>query len=230
MNQFYTVDIDGHVGLLSEMERQHLKVLRKQEGDELRIVDGKGKAYLGRIEQIRKRDALVNIVKVIRETSARPLIDIGIAPTKSNDRFEWFLEKSTEIGVGNIYPFHSFHSERKVINKARLDKIILSAMKQSLRLWMPVLHKIQTFDKLIHSESFEQYDKFIPNTRSKHEHLKDKIRSNHKTLVLIGPEGGFSTKELDMAIAANFNSVTLGKARLRTETAGIVACSIFSNS
>lgn len=230
MIQFYTTQIDEEIALLSVSESQHLKVVRKNIGDEIQIVDGRGKAYLGEIQNIQKKGSRIKIKEIIRQTEAPPKLAIAIAPTKQNDRYEWFLEKATEIGVQEVYPFTSYHSERKMIKVERMEKIILSAMKQSLRLWLPRLHPIQTLQHLIQSKSFNNYDKFIPNTICQTPHLKEVIDPSHETIVVIGPEGGYSEMEIDDSTKWGFSSVTLGEARLRTETAGIVVCSLFANS
>jgi len=204
MNQFYSNQISDSLVVLSESESQHLRVLRIKEGDKVRVVDGQGKQYQGVLSKLHKKASVVTISDVVLHSADRPMIDIAIAPTKSNDRFEWFLEKATEIGVRNIYPFTSYHSERKVIKGERMQKVILSAMKQSLRLWLPRLHGLQTLGKVI-QQADNQY-KYIAHLKTDQHHFKDVVDSSKS------------------------KSVTFGSVRLRTETAGVVACSIFANS
>ena len=230
MNQFYASIIDDSKAILSESECQHLRVLRIKEGDELIIVDGIGNQYQGQLTKLHKKASEVNLVETIKRVDQPPMFDIAIAPTKSNDRYEWFLEKATEIGVRNIYPFVSYHSERKVIKPERMEKVILSAMKQSLRLWLPKLQPIMPYKALIEKLELSDTNKFIAHLKSDQYHFKDQIHMDHSALILIGPEGGFSEEEISLAESAHFQSVTLGASRLRTETAGIVAATIYSNS
>lgn len=228
MNQFYSNNITDDIATLSESESQHLRVLRLKVGDEVRVVDGQGQQYHGVLSKLHKKASEVTISDVIRRDADRPMIDIAIAPTKSNDRYEWFLEKATEIGVRSVHPFTSYHSERKVIKADRMEKIILSAMKQSLRLWLPQLHPLQSLNQVIETATHEV--KYIAHLKTDQHHLKDVADSTKSTLILIGPEGGFSDEEIALAESAGFQSITLGSSRLRTETAGVVASSIFANS
>jgi len=230
MNNFYASNISGSIATLSESDSNHLRVLRIKEGEEVIIVDGVGNQYLGELAKLHKKASQVNIKETIKRVEQPPLLDIAIAPTKSNDRYEWFLEKATEIGVRNIYPFVSFHSERKVIKRERMQKVVLSAMKQSLRLWLPRLQPIVSFKGLIdqcEASTFEA--KFIAHLKTDQHHFKDCANPDRSTLILIGPEGGFSDEEISMAESKNFESVTFGGYRLRTETAGVVAATIFNN-
>lgn len=229
MNQFYSDNIDDSIAILSESESQHLRVLRIKEGDDLVVVDGVGNQYRGELSKLHKKASEVVIQETIHQVDQPPLLDIAIAPTKSNDRYEWFLEKATEIGVRNIYPFISYHSERKVIKAERMEKVVLSAMKQSLRLWLPKLQPIVSFKGLIDQFRSSDDAKYMAHLKTDQHHLKDQVKPNHPTLILIGPEGGFSDEEISLAESANFESVTLGSARLRTETAGVVAAAIFNN-
>jgi 16S rRNA (uracil1498-N3)-methyltransferase len=152
-------------------------------------------------------------------------LHIAIAPTKNIDRFEWFLEKATEIGIDEITPLLTSHSERKTINAERLEKILVSAMKQSLKAYLPQLHELTTFKELIINNKTE--NKFIAYCDEIQKiHLKDLATKGNNTLILIGPEGDFSPEEIKLAIENGFKVVSLGESRLRTETAGIVACHI----
>jgi 16S rRNA (uracil1498-N3)-methyltransferase len=145
-----------------------------------------------------------------------------VAPTKNSDRLEWFLEKATEIGIDRMVPLHCTHSERKNINTDRLKKVAISAMKQSLKAWLPEVTELTKFETLI-QEPFEG-KKFIAHCYPGEKvHLKDALQPDDKALVLIGPEGDFSLEEVELAIAHGFTPVTLGTARLRTETAALVA-------
>ena len=229
MNQFYSSNITDSIAVLSESESQHLRVLRIKEGEQLVIVDGVGNQYLGELSKFHKKASEVLIQETIKQIDHPPSLDIAIAPTKSNDRYEWFLEKATEIGVRNIYPFISYHSERKVIKGERMEKVILSAMKQSLRLWLPQLKPMVSFKGLIDQCKTSDDAKYMAHLKTDQRHFKDQVKPNQPALILIGPEGGFSDVEIAMAESANFESVTLGASRLRTETAGVVAATIFNN-
>jgi 16S rRNA (uracil1498-N3)-methyltransferase len=148
---------------------------------------------------------------------------MAVAPTKNNDRFEWFLEKATEIGISEITPIICEQSERKVLKKERLDRIILSAMKQSLKAYKPQLNDPISFNAFISKQHPGQ--KYIAHCHQgpKHSLLKE-AKSSEPLLILIGPEGDFSVKEIEMAVNQGFIPITLGSARLRTETAALAAC------
>ena len=152
---------------------------------------------------------------------------IVIAPTKLNDRFEWFLEKATEIGIDEITPIICENSERKFIKNERLEKILISAMKQSLKYQLPRLNKAIKFTELVNKN--KDTCKFIAHCEdSEKKSLKSQIGNSYAITILIGPEGDFSTKEINHALEHNFIPLSLGKSRLRTETAGIVACNSIS--
>jgi len=151
------------------------------------------------------------------------LLTIAIAPTKNIDRLEWFLEKTTEIGIAEIIPFLSEHSERKVIKGDRLEKVILAAAKQSIKAYLPKLAEMQKFDELVKQQFDSQ--KFIAHCNSWDlPLLKKELRLRENALILIGPEGDFSPREVELALANGFKEISLGKSRLRTETAGVIAC------
>jgi len=147
---------------------------------------------------------------------------LAVAPTKMNDRYEWFLEKATEIGIDSITPIICDHSERKVIKTERFDKILQSAMKQSLSYYLPTLHPLISFKEFIKQDFSDQL--FIAHCEdTERKSLKQALQPKQDVIILIGPEGDFSTKEIELAIAKSFSPVTLGNTRLRTETAAIVA-------
>jgi 16S rRNA (uracil1498-N3)-methyltransferase len=205
-------------------ESKHMvRVLRKKEGDVIYITNGKGHLFTAKIALASDRKCSVNILKVEEKPKTWSYhLHIAIAPTKSNDRFEWFLEKATEIGIDEITPIICDHSERKVLKIERIQKIVEAAAKQSLKFHFPILNTPTTFKEFIDRSSEAQTfiahcvdgDKALLNT-----HLKHAV----DLIILIGPEGDFSTAEIKMATAKNYIPVSLGKSRLRTETAGIVA-------
>lgn len=227
MQLFYVPNILGAEVILDETESKHaVRVLRLTEGSLVQLIDGKGGFYEAEISDAHPKKCKLLITKSIQEFEKRNFkLHIAIAPTKNIDRFEWFLEKCTEIGIDEITPLLSEHSERKVIKPERLEKILVAAMKQSLKAYLPKLNELTTFERLISSSKVK--NKYIAhcNEGSK-THLKDLIKREENTLILIGPEGDFSVQEVELAKKNGFTEISLGTARLRTETAGVVSCHI----
>ncbi|EGV44882.1 16S rRNA (uracil(1498)-N(3))-methyltransferase [Bizionia argentinensis JUB59] len=206
-----------------EESRHIIKVLRKSVGDLLQITNGKGWLFTAEItmDAIKKCEA-----KIVEKEQQKPFdynLHIAVAPTKMNDRFEWFLEKATEIGITTITPIICDHSERKVIKLDRFEKIVQSAMKQSLQSYLPTLNDAIPFSEFI-KRDFEGQTLIAHCEEQDKKSLKDCIKSKTSVTILIGPEGDFSVKEIESAIKNKFIPVTLGETRLRTETAAIVAC------
>ncbi|MCF8298441.1 MAG: 16S rRNA (uracil(1498)-N(3))-methyltransferase [Saprospiraceae bacterium] len=225
MNLFYTPDITDDFYSLNEEESRHCKkVLRLKTGDSIHLTDGVGGLYEAEIIDDFSKQLKVKILKTINEFGKRDFrIHIAIAPTKNINRFEWFLEKATEIGIDEITPVICNHSERKVIKHERLNKVLTSAIKQSLKAYHPVLNSVTSFNDLVKKDFNGQ--KFIAHCEdNKKENLKNLYKFGNDVLVLIGPEGDFSSKEIQLAKKAGFIPISLGESRLRTETAGIVAC------
>jgi len=225
MNLFYTEHFNPENNQLSDEEAKHcLRVLRKQQGDKIQITNGKGELYTGTLDIIGKR-AFVQITstEVIPRTR-NYYLHIAIAPTKNMDRLEWFLEKCTEIGIDEISLLLTSHSERKKIRFDRVEKIVLSAMKQSHQMHLPKCNDLITYKDFI-AQDFSTSQKLICHCESDFEkgNLKQYPKSE-KVLILIGPEGDFSINEIEMAYKNGFKGLDLGINRLRTETAGIVAC------
>jgi 16S rRNA (uracil1498-N3)-methyltransferase len=229
MQLFYTTDINDNLARLSAEEARHcLQVLRKRVGDELDLVDGKGSFYKGEIIETSKKECLVKILEQHSIENHRPYLQMAIAPTKNNDRFEWFLEKATEIGIDEIIPLRCARSERKNIRPDRLEKILLSAMKQSLKARLPILRELIGFKEFISQEQSAQ-EKLIAYCNDDNIiHLKSMYKKDNSALILIGPEGDFSEEEIALAKSNGFKGIGLGESRLRTETAGVVACTIFN--
>lgn len=228
MNLFYTTNIEGEYAYLSPEEARHVvQVLRKREGDMLNFTDGKGGMYEGEISEIGKKKCVLQIKKQEQEVGKRDFrLHIAIAPTKNINRYEWFLEKATEMGIEEITPIFCAHSERTKVRLDRLEKVLMSAMKQSLQAYLPKLNepiKLAQFLK-------NQYDtqKFIAHCEDDFDknQLVDKIEKGQDILLLIGPEGDFSVKEIEAAKAAGFAPVALGNTRLRTETAGLFGVAV----
>lgn len=213
-----------------EESKHIIKVLRKKEKDILFVTNGLG--YLFKTEIILASDSkcTVNILSFEKQEPSKFHVHLAVAPTKMNERYEWFVEKATEIGIHEITPIICEHSERKVIKTDRFKKIIESAMKQSLHFYMPKFHEPITFKEFIKKKQSVQ--KFIAHCEETNKKsLKTELKSNENVLILIGPEGDFSVKEIQMALDNKFIPVSLGVTRLRTETAAVVACHsvIYSN-
>ena len=229
MNLFYTPEITGKAWILNEDESKHvIKVLRLTNGDTLNLTDGRGGLFTAVILDNHPKRCVLSITEHQSDYGRKNYsIQIAIAPTKNIDRFEWFLEKSTEIGIDHIFPIICARSERKIIKPDRLNRVISAAMKQSLKAYLPVLHEQQSFSKFLDEEL--PAARFIAHCEDSTKHLlKSLAETGSDSIVLIGPEGDFTREEIEKAISKGFIPVSLGDSRLRTETAGIAACHTFS--
>lgn len=228
MNLFYNPNVDQNIKEISfdkEESRHILKVLRLKEGDSLKITNGKGIFFDVEIIGVNPKQCIVKVINIEHIDVSSYQLHLAVAPTKLNDRYEWFLEKAAEIGISEITPIICDHSERKIIKPDRYEKILQSAIKQSLKAFMPVLNPTTTFKDFVSSKKLTDETKYIAHCEdSKKESLKSVLRPNQKLIILIGPEGDFSAQEIELAKEAGFQPVTLGDSRLRTETAAIVAC------
>ncbi len=225
MQVFYTPEIKKITYQLTEEESKHaIKVLRLKVGDEICMIDGKGGMYFGIIDEPDSKKCVIRVIEKIEQYNRRNYyLHIAIAPTKNIERFEWFLEKATEIGIDEITPLLCQRSERKVIKTERLEKIILSAMKQSKRAYKPLFNKLTSFSNFISNKIDGSV--FIAHCEDVSKpSLKSQVAQSQKITILIGPEGDFSIDEIEQAKSKGYQEVHLGKSRLRTETAGIVAC------
>ena len=225
MNVFYLPT--AQLGIISfpEEESKHIvKVLRMKEGDCFCVTDGKGSMFDAELVDAHPKRATANLTNQRNGYDIRDFkLSIAIAPTKLNERTEWFLEKATEIGIDEVKLFASYHSERRVANVERFKKIVVAAMKQSVKSKMPVVEDIVPFEKLVKQDFDGQ--KFIAWIDDDvKEQLCDLYKKGENVMVLIGPEGDFSKEEVQLAKDNGFVPVSLGKARLRTETAAVVAC------
>lgn len=224
MQLFYAPELSGELHILDEQESKHIiRVLRKHIGDTITLTDGKGKFYTGELINEDHRRCELRIVDVKEGAGKRGFhLHIAIAPTKNINRLEWFLEKATEIGVDKISPMICQRSERKVVKTERLNKVITSAMKQSLKAFHPELDDSLNFREIIKTEFPGQ--KFIAYVEEgEHPLLQSLYTPGGDALILIGPEGDFSPEEVEQAKENGFQVVSLGESRLRTETAGVVA-------
>jgi 16S rRNA (uracil1498-N3)-methyltransferase len=210
---------------LPDREAAHcLRVLRKKAGDTILITDGAGRFFEATLVQPGPKHCIVEIINTIHEPKYWKFnVEIAFAPTKNNDRTEWFAEKATEIGIDCFSPLLCRHSERKEIKPERMEKILVSAMKQSQKAWLPKFREMQAFSSFV-KQPFDG-QKFIAHCENgRKQLLKDIYMKDSNALILIGPEGDFSPQEIDEAIANGFAPVSLGDSRLRTETAALVAC------
>ena len=226
MQLFYSPDINSGCTqyTFSKEESKHIvRVLRKKEGDILNVTNGKGYLFTVEISIADAKKCLVHINNTKQIGNHNYNLHIAIAPTKMNDRMEWFLEKATEIGIDEITPIFCDNSERKVIKKERFDKIIQSAMKQSLQMQLPKLNEAISYKEFVNQDISGQL--FIAHCEEQEKtQFHSLVTPKQSYTILIGPEGDFSTSEIKLALDKGFAPVALGNTRLRTETAGIVAC------
>lgn len=226
MHLFYTPDINANTYTLNEEESNHCnKVLRLKQGDQVHLIDGVGGLYTAEIAEATKRAVHLNIIDKQTEFGKRNHhLHIAIAPTKNNDRLEWFLEKATEIGIDEVTPVICDRSERKIVKEDRLEKVVTSAVKQSLTAYHPKINAAVSFKDFI--KQCEADDKMIAHCIDEESRtpISAIITPHQKYLILIGPEGDFTPKEIELALQSGFKPVTLGNTRLRTETAGLAAC------
>ncbi|HEX8515692.1 MAG TPA: 16S rRNA (uracil(1498)-N(3))-methyltransferase [Bacteroidia bacterium] len=229
MHLFYTPDISGGSYTLPEEESKHaIRVLRLKTGDAIQLIDGKGGFYTAEITDDHQKHCTVKITDTKKEfEKRRQHLHIAIAPTKNNDRTEWFVEKATEIGIDEISLIDCKNSERSVVKTERLQKVAVSAMKQSLKAYLPKINEITDFKKFISSVKDFSGDKFIAHCQSGFtagSHLRSLYTPGNNVLVLIGPEGDFTADEVKLASENGFKEISLGTSRLRTETAALYAC------
>lgn len=228
MHVFYTPDIQTRAELPEEEAQHCVRVLRLNTGAPVTLTDGKGNFYHAEISAATHKRCTVNILKTIPQ---QPLweghLHIAMAPTKNMDRTEWFAEKATEIGFDELTFLNCRFSERKVIKTERINKILVSAIKQSLKARLPKLNEMMEFGKFI-TQPFNG-QKFIAHCyEGEKPLLKNVLRKGEDALVLIGPEGDFSEEEVQKALENGFTPISLGKSRLRTETAALVACHLLN--
>lgn len=221
---FFAPDILSNPELPQEEALHCIKVLRKKEGDEIFLTDGKGSFYDARIVQDNPKHCVVDILNTIEKYKGWDFnLHIAFAPTKNMDRIEWFVEKATEIGIDRLSPILCQYSERKEIKLQRIEKILVSAMKQSLKALLPQLDEMKPFIEFIKQDFSGQ--KFIAHCYPTEKRpLKEVYTKGQDVLILIGPEGDFSEEEVTEAIKHGFKPISLGESRLRTETAALVAC------
>jgi 16S rRNA (uracil1498-N3)-methyltransferase len=226
MHVFYTPDISGADYSLNEEESRHcMKVLRLVIGDVVHLIDGRGGLYEAEIVSESKRNVTLSVLHTTTAYQKRNhSLHIAVAPTKNIDRLEWFLEKATEIGIDQITPVICDRSERKIVKIDRLNKVITSAVKQSLQAYHPVLNEAVSFRDFIAKHKAD--DQMIAHCidGEPRNFISQVTEPGKSYLVLIGPEGDFTPDEIELALQNDFKPLTLGNTRLRTETAALAAC------
>lgn len=229
MQLFFANHFAGNKITLDESESFHcISVLRHNEGHVIKLIDGKGFFYEGKIISANKKKCEVEIIRSLPDENKRDYyLHIAISPLKNADRFEWFLEKAAEIGVDEITPLICHRTEKKKVNHERCNKILIASIKQSVKATLPVLNKEVVFDELVRQNS--SAEKFIAHCLESPKKQILEIKGNKKNILfLIGPEGDFTEEEIQRAAQNKFSSVSLGKSRLRTETAAIYICAALS--
>ena len=226
MQLFYNININETTENLSfdkEESKHIIKVLRKKDTDILYVTNGLGFLFKTEITLASDSKCTVKIISFEKSAPSKYHLHLAVAPTKMNDRLEWFLEKATEIGIHEITPIICDRSERKIINTERFDKIILTAMKQCNQLYLPKLNSAMTFKEFVKLKN-EGLQLIAHCEETDKKTLKSVLVPNENITILIGPEGDFTEKEIETALENNYIPVSLGNTRLRTETAAIVAC------
>lgn len=226
MQLFYNPDINQETKTIvfDKIESRHVvKVLRKKEGDILQITNGKGFLFKAKITFANDKKCEATIISANHKSKPwNYYLHLAVAPTKNNDRLEWFLEKATEIGIDEITPIICQNSERRVIKKERLEKIVQSAMKQSLKFTIPKLNDAVKFNEFLNKN--KEKELLIAHcVEGKKVLLKNAIENKTEITILIGPEGDFSSQEIEKALSKKSTPISLGESRLRTETAALVA-------
>lgn len=218
-------DAETGIMTLPEEESKHcVRVLRMEAGTVFKVTNGSGEIFDAVMREAHPKKAVVELSNPQKGYDFWPFkLCIAVAPTKNNDRLEWFLEKATEIGIDEIFLFQSFHSERRQVKPERLQKVLVAALKQSLKSRLPILHDLQSFNQFIKQEF--QGRKFIAwIDEDVTDLLVNKYKKGENCLILIGPEGDFSPEEVREAQEHGFETISLGQSRLRTETAALAAC------
>ncbi|MCX2573934.1 16S rRNA (uracil(1498)-N(3))-methyltransferase [Pedobacter sandarakinus] len=226
MHIFYTPDIAQDTYILNEEESKHCaRVLRLPIGALVNLVDGQGGFYTAEIVSDHPKKVVLKVLEVIKDFQKRNhYLHIAVAPTKNIDRLEWFLEKATELGIDEITPIITDRSERRVVKEDRLNKVITSAVKQSIKAYHPVLNDAISFETFLKQE--REGNKLIAHCIGEEEkaYISDLVKPYQKYTILIGPEGDFTPEEVNLALNKGFKALTLGTNRLRTETAALAVC------
>jgi 16S rRNA (uracil1498-N3)-methyltransferase len=225
MHTFYYPDLSDNIIMLDEDESKHaVRVLRLVIGAEVMLVDGKGTRAYAKVSDDHPKRCMLEITERKKETTDRNYrLHVAIAPTKNLDRLEWFVEKATEIGIDSIILISCDHSERFIVKAERMEKVTVSAIKQSQQSWLPEVKEVTPFKEFI-AVVPQNAQRFIAHcAEGEKQTLKNNVKQEGDIFILIGPEGDFSAEEIQLATEKGFISITLGERRLRTETAALVA-------
>lgn len=228
MHRVYVPEINDNEIYLSAEESKHLiKSLRLKVNDFVELTDGKGMLATSKIESIDKNTVKLSVAEKINIPALYPHLHLAVALTKNPDRFEWFIEKATEIGVNEITPLVCERSERFKVNTERLNRIMVSAIKQSQNAYLPKLNNCSGLPDLVNTAGIYG-QKFIAHCyQAENKYFITTFKKALSTIILIGPEGDFSPKEIALAASHNFTAISLGNQRLRTETAALYSCAVF---
>ncbi|WP_370090451.1 16S rRNA (uracil(1498)-N(3))-methyltransferase [Ekhidna sp.] len=227
MTIFYKKDLSEGINILPEEESKHCtQVLRHQKGDEIMVFDGNGGKHRSVLTQVSKKSCEFEILESNITSQKSFHIHLAIAPTKNMDRMEWLIEKLSEIGVDKITFIQTRHSERKKLRLDRLEKKAISAMKQSGNPFLVSLNDLTPYEQFL--KKINSDIMLIAHVDDSHSHIASMIKPNKSTCILIGPEGDFAMDEIENAKKAGFQTISLGKNTLRTETAGFVACNMIN--
>jgi 16S rRNA (uracil1498-N3)-methyltransferase len=215
---------DNNLQLDEDTSKHMISVLRMEKGEEVLLTDGKGHKARAQIVDDNRKHCVVQVGSIEKEEESQPKVSIAISIVKNASRFEWFLEKATEIGVNEIIPMLCERTEKEKFRYDRMKGILVSAMLQSQQAWLPRLHEPQPLEQVVKRAT--QAQRFIAHCLPEKKVQLSSLPTPHSSLILIGPEGDFTPKEIELALKENFIPVALGNTRLRTETAGIVAATL----
>ncbi len=226
---FITSDLSAKGTLPDEESHHAIHVLRKKVGDTINITNGKGIVSMAVIEKITKKEVLYRVIESFDIPKPSGKLYLAVAPTKNIDRFEYMVEKCTEIGFDALYPIICEKSERKIVKPERIERIVFAAVKQSLKAHIPTIYPPTEFADFIQKVAALKDKRYIAVCHhSPRKHLFTALDSGFNSYIVIGPEGDFSPQEIQLALNNNFQPVSLGESRLRTETAAIVASLTFN--
>jgi 16S rRNA (uracil1498-N3)-methyltransferase len=229
LSYFFVESLDGKTIQLDEDTSKHIiSVLRMPKGEALFLTNGKGQKAKAQIIDDNRKRCVVEVLSVESEEQSQPHVSIAISITKNSSRFEWFLEKATEIGISEIIPLLCERTAKEKFRYDRMQGILISAMLQSQQAWLPDLHQPTSFVDVVKAASQQQ--KFIAHCLPEQKQQLSSFITHHSSLILIGPEGDFTPNEIGAAVQAGFVPVALGNTRLRTETAGMVAAALLKIS
>ncbi|MBK9636601.1 MAG: 16S rRNA (uracil(1498)-N(3))-methyltransferase [Bacteroidetes bacterium] len=229
MHLFFAPDLSSSEFYLPDEETHHfIHVLRFSQGKQIEVTDGKGARALCEAIQVSKKQVLLTVLEKENFPTPTRKLHVAIAPTKNIDRFEWFVEKATELGIAEITPLICRHSERKTLKLERIQKLMVSAARQSQHYFFPLVNAEVSFEKFLESMNENNDSAFIAHCEESEKVEARELASTMNAIVLIGPEGDFSHEEIENALKKGFKALSLGNSRLRTETAGLKAVAAFN--